>query len=48
MSIEKQLERLENKIKKNEYTEADFNRYMTMSAKTMLIEEKKVISKENF
>ena len=48
MSIEKQLERLENKIKKNEYTEADFNRYMTMSAKTMLIEEKKTISKENF
>lgn len=48
MSIEKQLERLEDKIKKNEYTEADFNRYMTMSAKTMLIEEKKVISKENF
>ncbi|WP_314393718.1 hypothetical protein [Leptotrichia shahii] len=48
MSIEKQLERLENKIKKNEYTEADFNRYMTMSAKTMLVEEKKAISKENF
>ena len=48
MSIEKQLERLENKIKKNEYTETDFNRYMTMSAKTMLIEEKKTISKENF
>lgn len=48
MSIEKQLERLEDKIKKNEYTEVDFNRYMTMSAKTMLIEEKKTISKENF
>ena len=48
ISIEKQLERLENKFKKNEYTEADFNRYMTMSAKTMLVEEKKAISKENF
>ena len=48
ISIEKQLERLENKFKKNEYTEADFNRYMTMSAKTMLVEEKKTISKENF
>ena len=48
MSIEKQLERLEDKIKKNEYQEADFNRYMTIAAKTMLIEEKKVISKEKF